>query len=183
MHSLSPVNDGTRCLPACADHIILGPDGLRCEGLPSLEEFEQVGVMLARAHHMLAWWIGDWFNAGEAYHGERFSQALDHTALDPATVQQYAWVCRQVPHERRTTALSFSHHREVADLAADQQYVWLSRADDAGWSSHRLRRELAKAQRNESRLWVLAACSGPADAEALCERLRAEGRAAKVVER
>jgi hypothetical protein len=163
--------------------ITLGPDGLRCEGVPPLAEFERVGTMLQQAHHMLAWWIGDWFNAGEAYHGETFAQLLDHAALDPSTVVQYARIARQVPHDRRTTALSFSHHREVADLDPDQQYVWLSRADDAGWSSHRLRRELAKSTRAEARLWVLVEAKSPEDAEALRDRLIAEGRAAKVIER
>jgi hypothetical protein len=163
--------------------IVLDETGLHCLGVPSLAEFERVGAMLTRTHRMLSWWIGDWYNAGEQYHGELFAQLLDHAALDPATVTQYAWVARQVPPERRCVALTFSHHREVADLSPDQQYVWLSRAEDAGYSSHRLRRELAKHTRAESRLWVLVAASSPADAEALCSRLIAEGRAAKVVER
>lgn len=163
--------------------ITLGPDGLRCDGVPSLAEFERVGTMLQQAHHMLAWWIGDWFNAGEDFHGETFAQLLDHAALDPQTVMQYARIARQVPRDRRTTALSFSHHREVADLTPDQQYVWLSRADDAGWSSHRLRRELAKTTRHEARLWVLVEAKNPEDAETLRDRFIAEGRAAKVIER
>jgi hypothetical protein len=139
--------------------------------------------MLHQAHQMLSFWVGDWFNAGEQYHGEAFAQLLDHTGMDPATVTQYAWVSRRVPHDRRVPSLSFSHHREVAGLNADQQYVWLSRAEDAGYSSHRLRRELAKATKAESRLWVLVEAKNPQDAEALCERLRGEGRSAKVIER
>lgn len=182
MRCLSPVNAATGEI-AEPGTIILGTDGLRCEGVPTLAEFERIGLMLQQAHQMLSFWVGDWFNAGEAYHGEAFAQLLDHTALDPATVTQYAWVARQVPHDRRTTALSFSHHREVAALDADQQYVWLSRADDAGWSSHRLRRELAKTTKAESRLWVLVAATSPEDAEALVSRFVAEGRAAKVIER
>jgi len=163
--------------------ITLGLDGLRCDGVPSLEEFERVGTMLASAHHMLAWWVGDWYNAGEDYHGERFAQLLDHTALDPATVLQYARVARQVPHERRVTALSFAHHREVADLDQREQVRWLARAAEDGFSSHRLRRELAKATRQESRLWVLVEARTPEDAENLRDRFLAEGRAAKVIER
>jgi len=163
--------------------ILLAEDGLRCEGLPTLEEFERVGEMLHRAHRMLAWWIGDWYNAGEHYHGEAFAQLLDHTGMDPGTVQQYAWVARQVPHERRALTLSFSHHREVADLSPDEQYVWLSRAEDAGYSSHRLRRELAKVTKAESRLWVLVEAKSPEDAETFRDWCVAQGRAAKVIER
>lgn len=170
-------------MPVPQGRIFLDDDGLRCEGVPSLDEFERVGQSLHRAHHMLAWWIGDWYNAGETYHGEAFAQLLDHADLDPATVLQYARVARQVPPDRRVKTLSFSHHREVADLDADQQYVWLSRADDANYSSHRLRRELAKAIRKEARLWVLVEAKDPADAEALCDRLKLEGRSAKVIER
>lgn len=163
--------------------ITLGPDGLRCDGVPALAEFERVGTMLQQAHHMLAWWIGDWYNAGEAYHGETFSQLLDATSLDPQTVLQYARVARQIPHDRRRPALSFSHHREVADLVPEAQTTWLARVESESWSSHRLRRELAKTTRAESRLWVLVEAKNPADAEALCDRLLAEGRAAKIVER
>lgn len=181
--SLSPVTHAADIELEPQGRIVLGDDGLRCEGLPTLDEFERVGTMLHQAHRMLSWWIGDWYNAGENYHGEAFAQLLDHTQLDPATVQQYAWVARQVPHDRRCLTLSFSHHREVADLTPDQQYVWLSRAEDAGYSSHRLRRELAKHTRAESRLWVLVEAKNPEDAEALRDRFIAEGRAAKVIER
>lgn len=168
---------------ATTGRIVLGEDGLRCEGIPALDEFARIGTMLHQAHRMLAWWIGDWYNAGEAMHGETFAQLLDATGLDPSTVLQYAWVARQIPHDRRCQALSFSHHREVADLDPDQQYVWLSRAEDAGYSSHRLRRELAKATKAESRLWVIVAVASPEDADALVARLVGEGRAAKVIER
>ena len=173
----------TSPMPEPTGTIILGTDGLRCEGVPTLEEFARIGGMLQQAQHMLAWWVGDWFNAGEAYHGEAFAQLLDHTGMDPATVTQYAWVARQVPHDRRLTTLSFSHHREVADLDSAAQRRWLAKAEVEGYSSHRLRRELAKALKAESRLWVLVEAQSPEDADALCERFRSEGRSAKVIER
>lgn len=184
MRCLSPVNVETATdAIAVEGQIVLGRDGLRCEGVPPLAEFERVGLMLQQAHQMLSFWVGDWYNAGEDYHGEAFAQLLDHTAFDPATVHQYAWVCRQVPHDRRNTLLSFSHHREVADLGPAEQVGWLATAATKGYSSHRLRRELAKATKAESRLWVLVAATSPEDAEALCSRFVAEGRAAKVIER
>jgi len=163
--------------------IILGTDGLRCDGVPTLEEFARIGGMLQQAQHMLAWWVGDWFNAGEEYHGEAFAQLLDHTGMDPATVTQYAWVARQVPHDRRLTTLSFSHHREVADLDSAAQRRWLAKADAEGYSSHRLRRELAKATKAESRLWVLVEAKNPQDAETFRDWCLAQGRSAKVIER
>jgi hypothetical protein len=172
--SPTPLEDGT---------ITLGLDGLHCHGVPSLEEFERVGTMLASAHHLLAWWIGDWYNAGDDYHGEAFAQLLDHTKLDPATVLQYARIARQVPHDRRCETLTFSHHREVADLDPPDQIRWLARAEADGFSSHRLRRELAKVMRKESRLWVLVEARSPEDADALRDHFLAEGRAAKVIER
>jgi len=163
--------------------ILLAPDGLRCEGVPSLDEFERIGEQLQSAHRMLAWWIGDWYNAGEEYHGEVFAQVLDATSLDPDTVLQYARVCRQVVHDRRRMTLSFSHHREVSDLKPVEQTRWLDKAETETWSCHRLRRELARHTRAESRLWVLVEAKNPSDADALCERLRGEGRSAKVIER
>ena len=173
----------TSPLSEASGSITLGLDGLRCEGVPTLEEFARIGGMLHQAHQMLNWWVGDWFNAGESYHGEAFAQLLDHTGMDPATVTQYAWVARQVPHDRRVPSLSFSHHREVADLSPQEQGAWLVTAEAEGYSSHRLRRELAKATKAESRLWVLVAATSPEDAEAFRDRCVAEGRAAKVIER
>lgn len=158
-------------------------DGLRFTGEPPIGAFAETGAILARAYRCLAWWIGDWFNMGESLHGEAFSQLLDATQFDPATVQQYAWVARQVPRERRRASLSFSHHREVADLAPAEQTRWLARAEADGFSSHRLRRELAKALRAEARIWVLVEARSPADAEALVDRFEREGRAARIVER
>ena len=157
--------------------------GLRVIGVPTLEMMAQVGGQLVRAERSLHWWLGDWFNAGEDYCGEAFSQLLDHLGMDPDTVMQYGWVCRKVSQDRRRADLSYSHHREVAALEPDQQTAWLATAADQSFGHARLRRELARATKAESRWWVLVAATDPADADALCDRMRLDGRAAKVVER
>lgn len=172
---------------AVDDALALGAEftdtGLVFSGRLTLDQLERIGRFCARTERALQWWIGDWFNAGEEMHGELFAQVLDAAALDPKTVEQYAWVCRCVAPERRRADLSFSHHREVAAMLPDEQTTWLTRAADAGIGHARLRREISHATKADPQLWVLASATDPADAEKLADRLQMEGRSTKVIER
>ena len=152
------------------------------------DEWDVVLGAACRAHKGSPWWIGDALEYGEARFGEQYAQAVDATTLAIETLQQYARVARQVSPSRRVKNLSWSHHREVADLEPDDQERWLARAlagdDGVPWSSDRLRRELNQASRTgEVELWVVVACENERDREALTARLVAEGRKVKAVER
>lgn len=160
------------------------PVGLATTRTPTFEEWEALGIHLALVEGALQWWIGDWLNIGEAAFGERASQAMDATGWELKTVLQYRWVAAAVPFDRRRPALSFSHHREVADLGPADQARWLDRAqagDGASpWGVNRLRLALNSERRGDQTLWVVVEARDADDAEALVLRFQSEGRRAKV---
>lgn len=163
----------------------LTPTAIVANGRPSFDEWEAVGCFLQVIERAHQWWIGDWMNYGEQFYGEKSAQAVDATGLQPDTITQYAWVARQVPLERRDPELSFSHHREVADLPAGEQNAWLKQAregtDGAKWSVDKLRREINTAKRpDQQEYWLLVRCIGKQDLATMTERLQREGRTVKV---
>jgi len=161
------------------------PTGLRVKAarMP-FDEWTALGMWLKLTVTALQWWVGDWLTFGEREYGEAHAQALDAIGWDPATVLQYAWVCRQVAPDERRDDLTFFHHREVAALDPAGQRAWLARAAEGGWSVERLRRELKQTTRpGVVRFWVLVECRDAADQEAVLARFLGEGRAAKAVER
>lgn len=160
---------------------------MRIDGRPRFETWEAAGGWLRTSHQHLQWWIGEWVTYGEGAYGERVSQAVDVTEWKDTTVLQYARVARQVPPENRRSDLSFSHHREVADLPPDEQATWLAKAAsgdgqlDPPWSSDRLRAELRRVTNPEkTECWLLVRCATPADRDALSDTLRAQGREVKL---
>src|SRR5215218_5351396 len=92
----------------------LTPTGIIANGEPDFVEWEALGCFLQVVEGAIQWWIGDWMNYGEGAYGEKSSQAVDATGVQPETIAQYAYVARQVSHADRDPQLSFSHHREVA---------------------------------------------------------------------
>lgn len=87
------------------------------------------------------WWIGDMINWGQSKWGEKYSDAMEATDYDYHTLARASLVARRFPPHRRNQALSFSHHRELADLPEDQQDEWLQKAQEQNWSVVTLREE------------------------------------------
>jgi len=112
----------------------------------SFKEWRQVGCRLRDIHHSSQWWLGDWCNYGERRFGEKYSQALEATAYDYQTLRDFAYVAGRIELSRRRDNLSFSHHREVAPLAAADQKRWLDRADAEDWNRDELRSQLTRAR-------------------------------------
>lgn len=95
------------------------------------------------------WWFGDAINAGEARFGERYSQALDASKYDYATLRNLALVARRfqpdtivdgeiVPGRRHAT-LSWSHHHAVIGVPADVADEILRTAEAESWSVAQVR--------------------------------------------
>jgi hypothetical protein len=164
------------------------PLGLRFkQGKLPFDTWSNIGGTLEAMERGIQWWIGDWMVYGEKYYGDDHVQAVDATGFQLETIMQHRWVCERVPFERRRLALSYSHHREVADLTPAQQTKWLDKAEAEDWSVDRLRRELGhekkKAAAEEGadlHVWVLVEAKDPADAETLISRFKLEGRKAKL---
>lgn len=108
----------------------------------SFEDWERTGETLGRIGRACQWWIGDWLNFGERAYGEKYAQAMEATGLDYATLQNYSWVAAHIEMSRRRDVLSWSHHREVAQLNVPDQDRWLTSAEANGWSKSQLRKQL-----------------------------------------
>jgi hypothetical protein len=103
----------------------------------SYEQWEALGVMLARLSASSCWLIGDWLNFGETVYGERAYQAAD-LGLAVQTVTNYASVARKIPPERRRASLPYSYHAVVAPLEPAEQDAWLEKAEREGWTRRQL---------------------------------------------
>ncbi len=67
---------------------------------------------------------------------------MERTGLDYQTLRNYAWVARRFELSRRRDTLSFGHHAKVASMPAPEQDFWLRKAEQFGWSTSELRREV-----------------------------------------
>ena len=108
-----------------------------------------LGVL--RTEKALKWWIGDFVNFGESKYGEKYAQALDATNFNLDDLTRYAYVCRNVPPNRRVPGLSMSAHYVVARLPGPKQQHYLKKAKDEGLSSATLREIVKVAEPNETK--------------------------------
>lgn len=167
----------------------LDPVGITVHKQLSFADWAGMGTWLEQIEKGIQWWIGDWMVYGEERFGEEAAQAVDATGWSIATLSQYRWVCQSVPRRNRRADLSFFHHREVAHLPPPEQKAWLAKAaqgDDDGvpWTTERLKVEVRAAKTGVSPdLYVVVAAKDHADATALLERMRGEGRTAKLQEK
>ena len=102
-------------------------------------DWQGVGRALQQIERSVQWWIGDWLNYGERTYGEKYSQAVEETGIDKGQLANYAWVASNVDRSLRNEALSWSHHRMVADLEPDQQREWLQKAQNENLPANALR--------------------------------------------
>lgn len=111
----------------------------------SLGEWREVGARLGQVEGALAWYIGDWLNAGEGsgyITRERYDEAETLTGLNGVTLRLRSWVARSYESYRRRYDLSWSHHADLASLAEAEQDVWLDDAAENHWSQKELREQL-----------------------------------------
>jgi hypothetical protein len=122
-----------------------------------------VGAQLAAAASSSAWCLGDWLVYGQSAYGGRYRDAVERTGLDYQTLRNYAWVAGRFELSRRRDALSFGHHAEVAALPAPEQDFWLRKAEEFGWSTMRLRRQVraSLAERGQGRPGLESGPAGP----------------------
>ncbi len=132
--------------PKTEPTMALGPFGFRpaevtVTGRPTLSAWEgplQFALWCQRAS---PWWIGDLINRGEDLFGEEFGEVCGET-LSTEMVSRYASVARRVPPQNRRPALSWSAHAVVARLPSAEQRRMLALAEDQGWNSEELRRQV-----------------------------------------
>lgn len=120
--------------------------GLRVSGDLSFEEWHDFGQQLQAIEGAIQWWIGDWYNYGNATYGDVANQAVDEYGFSYDRIKQYLWVSSKVAPVLRNTDLSWSHHYQVARMEPDEQAYWLDRAATDALSVAELRREIKAAK-------------------------------------
>lgn len=103
-----------------------------------------IGQRLCDVSACSLWWIGDWVNYGERRYGEKYQEAVTLTEYAMGTLRNAAWVASAVQLSHRCDNLSWSHHREVADLKPAEQKRFLRLAEARGLSVDELRQEIRK---------------------------------------
>jgi hypothetical protein len=110
-----------------------------------------------------AWWIGDWLRYGNSRYGERYAAAARVTGYDQHSLRNMAYVAGRFEATRRRAALSFSHHAELAALGAEEQELWLDRAESEALSLRSLRSEIRAARRRAASRVAAAEARGRRD--------------------
>jgi len=137
------VSDALATTDAAVVHVVDGATltrtGLTITGDMPYDRWEFLGQKLRAFEGSVMWWLGDWLNYGEAAYGEKYSQAIAATDYAYTTLAQAAWVAKAVQFCNRLQNLSWSHHREVADLDPAEQDAILDKAVQHGMTRKELR--------------------------------------------
>lgn len=119
------------------------PTAVRVQGKPALDDWKGPMQFALWCQRASPWWIGDLLNAGDAAFGEAFSQVCEGY-ISGDQLQRYESIARRVPAKNRRENLSWSAHAVVARLNDDQQRFMLKEAEQRGWTSEDLRKEVRR---------------------------------------
>jgi len=107
------------------------------EGL-SYKEAAQELIKVAQVRDGGNWWVGDALNYMESHFGEEYAQAAHDAGVPEDTLSILQSVSARVAPENRFKELSWSHHRVVARMEAEDQLEWLKKAIKNNWSVREL---------------------------------------------
>lgn len=124
--------------------------GLKITARLSYDQWADMMKGIQRAHRSMLWILGDGFVYGEGKFGEAFSQAIEDYSRESA--RNAMWVSARVDPVRRITALSWSHHQQVASLPADEQDKFLRAAVEKHLSVHELRSAVSLSREPEPKI-------------------------------
>lgn len=123
--------------------ITITDTGLQIHEDLTYDEWEDLGLKLAKVEQSIGFIIGDWINYGEKRYGEKYSDALKRTGLAYDTLVKYAHVAKRVQLGIRIPNLDWTHHRQVAKIKdPEKQSEWLAIAEREKLSVARLRKSL-----------------------------------------
>lgn len=87
--------------------------GLEVVSVPTEQEWADFGTGLAGVDEGLQWVWGDWYLSGN-HEWASYKAFAEHHNMNWRRIEDYAYVCRNVPISLRNEMLSFSHHKAVA---------------------------------------------------------------------
>lgn len=111
----------------------------------TFEQWEAEGRRLSFTSHALQWFIGDWWNAGYKFDGERRQDTAKRLFphLTYETIRNYGSVARRVPVSRRRDSLTISHFDALASLDDDTAIETLVlKVEEQGLNVKQLRAEV-----------------------------------------
>ena len=104
------------------------------QGLGAIADFSTI---------RLPFYIGDAIIYGQNKFPEIYAQAVEFTGLNPGTLYNYVYVCRNVAKHVRREKLGIAIHQEVAQIKDEgRQSEFLSQAELNGWSKLELRKAI-----------------------------------------
>ena len=140
------------------------------------DEWESIVQQLAVMDKGVQWWLGDALNYGERAYGEMYAQAIEATGFEYQRLANYKWVSSKIEFSTRVENLSWTHHREVADLSPDEQAKWLELATTEKWSSATLRVKIELTKNRELEIPIqslqMEAPVSPAETERIVEHIQ-----------
>jgi len=118
--------------------------GLSLPATTTRDQFEALCVGLGMIYQASPFLIGDALVEGQKLFGDDVFQLADAMNLTNDQKAQYMRVSECVPEARRydLSVLSWSHHRAVAPLDANDQKRWLAKAHKEGMSKTDLERAI-----------------------------------------
>ena len=116
--------------------VTVSPVGMRFTEELSFEEWKSLAESIGQAARSVAFIVGDWLVYGQNLFGtdgfpekrvptELYQIAVAATGMDVTTLQNYAYVSRNVPYSVRSEKLSWEHHRLMAKLPQDELPGWI----------------------------------------------------------
>ena len=123
--------------------------GMRFDGNLSVEEWQDLAFSIGELATSIAFIVGDWLVYGQSLFGTdgypdkkvdhpSYQLAIKATGLDLSTLQNYAYVSRNIPHSVRSEQLSWEHHRLLAKLPDADMQNWIRKCEGEEAAGHRM---------------------------------------------
>lgn len=106
---------------------------------PTLADALATGTILARAHNVTLWAIGEWAIDARARFGASYDQLVADSGLSSSTIGKAIWLARAYAGPERRPGLSPSHHEAAAPLSAPERSMILDRAEREGMTRGEVR--------------------------------------------
>jgi len=122
--------------------------GLEFNEMTTFEDWQKVGVGMAKASNISSFCLGDWLNFGEKkFDKKQYKEAIAATGLKYGTLRNMASVAKRFTPEKRRQTLSFEHHRLLAPVKTDEKLAQLmDRAENEHLSANALKEIVPKAK-------------------------------------
>jgi hypothetical protein len=116
--------------------VAISPVGLQITNELGFDEWCELATSIGHASRSIGFIVGDWLVYGQNMFGpegaperrvssEAYDMAIISTGLDLSTLQNYAYVSRNMPFSLRNERLSWEHHRLMAKLPEGEQQDWI----------------------------------------------------------